>query len=87
VETDQGQAGKELAELKSLTIPVKITGTFDKPKFKLDLEPVLKAKAREEVKRQKKKLKKKAEKKLEKKKDEVKKKLEDKLKEKFKGLF
>lgn len=87
VETDQGQAGKELAELKALTIPIKITGTFDKPKFALDLAPVLKAKARSELKRQKKKLKKKAKKKLEKKKDKVKKKLEDKLKEKFKGFF
>ena len=87
VETDQGQAGKALAELKSLTIPVKVTGSFDKPKFALDLGPVLKAKAREELKRQKTKVKKQAKKKIEKKKDELKKKLEEKLKDKFKGLF
>ena len=87
VETDQGQAGKELAELKALTIPVKITGTFEKPKFALDLGPVLKAKAKEEIKRQEKKIKKKVKKKIEKKKDDLKKKLEEKLKNKFKGLF
>ena len=98
VETDKGQAGTELAELKSLTIPLRIKGTFDKPKFSLELGPVLKAKAKAELKRQKKKLKKKVEKKVEKKKAELKKKLDtkkeeskqklkDKLKEKLKGLF
>lgn len=87
VESDKGQAGKELAELKSLTIPIKIRGTFSKPKFSLDLGPVLKAKAKAEVKRQKKKLKKKAKKAVEKKKDKLKKRLEDSLKNKLKGLF
>lgn len=87
VETDQGQAGKELDELKAVTIPIKITGSFDKPKFALDLKPVLKAKAEEELKRQKSKLKEKADEKLDKKKEKVKKKLEDKLKNKLKGLF
>jgi AsmA protein len=87
VETDEGQGGKELAELKSLTIPIKITGTFDKPKFALDLAPVLKAKAKAKIKKEKKKLKKKVEKKVEEKKEEVKQKLEDKLKDKLKGLF
>lgn len=87
VETDQGQGGKELAELKSLTIPIKITGTFEKPKFSLDLAPVLKAKAKAKLKKEKKKLKKKIEKKLDEKKAEAKKKLEDKLKDKLKGLF
>jgi AsmA protein len=87
VETDQGQGGKGVSELKSLTIPIKITGTFDKPKFKLDLGPVLKAKAKAELNRQKKKLKKKAKKKLSEKKAKAKKKLEDKLRDKLKGLF
>jgi len=87
VETDQGQAGKELAELKALTIPIKITGTFDDPNIFLQLGPVLKAKAKEELDRQKSKLKEKAEEKLDKKKDKLKKKLEDKLKNKLKGLF
>ena len=87
VETDQGQAGKELAELKALTIPIKISGSFDKPKFALDLKPILKAKAKAELKRQKAKLKKKADKKLDKEKEKIKKKLEDKLRDKLKGLF
>jgi AsmA protein len=87
VETDQGQGGKELAELKSVTIPVKISGTFEKPKFSLDLGPVLKAKAEAKIKKEKKKLKKEVKEKVEEKKAEAKKKLEEKLKDKLKGLF
>lgn len=50
VETSTGQGGKELAELKGLTIPVKITGTFSDPKPTVDLASLVKDKAKEEVK-------------------------------------
>lgn len=50
VGTTTGQAGKELAELKGLTIPVKITGTFNKPKPTVDLASILKEQATEKVK-------------------------------------
>jgi AsmA protein len=83
VESGEGQAGKELEELKALTIPVKVTGSFSDPKFKLDLEPILKAKARQEVERQKQKLQDKVDKKVE----EEKQRLRDKLKDKLKSLF
>jgi AsmA protein len=87
VETDQGQAGKELAELKAVTIPVKVTGSFEKPKISLDLAPILKAKAKAAVEKEKAKLKTEAKEKIEEKKAKVKKKLQDKLKNKLKGLF
>ncbi|MDT8383539.1 MAG: AsmA family protein [Gammaproteobacteria bacterium] len=87
VETDQGQAGEDLSELKGLTIPVKITGSFDQPKFALDLQPIIKARAEEKLKRQKARLEEKADKKLDEKKDELKKKAEDALKDKLKRLF
>ncbi len=87
VETDQGQGGKDVSELKALTIPIKVSGTFAEPKFKLDLAPVLKAKAKTELKRQKEKLKKEVDQKLEKEKARAKKKAEKKLKEKLEGLF
>jgi AsmA protein len=87
VETDQGQAGKELTELKSLTIPIKIGGSFAKPTFALDLAPVLKAKAKEELARQKTKVKEKVEKKLDEKKAKAKDRLEEQLKNKLKKLF
>jgi AsmA protein len=83
VESGEGQAGKELEELKALTIPVKVSGSFSDPKFKLDLEPILKAKARQEVERQKQKLQDKVDKKVE----EEKQRLRDKLKDKLKSLF
>ena len=77
VESSKGQAGKELNELKSLTIPIKITGTFDKLKYSLDLGPVLQARAKKAVEKQKKGIEKKARK-------EIKKKIEDELKKLFK---
>ncbi len=87
VETDQGQGGKDVSELKALTIPIKVSGTFAEPKFKLDLAPVLKAKAKTELKRQKEKLEKEVDKKLKEEKARAKKKAEKKLKEKLEGLF
>tara|TARA_R110001583_G_scaffold173287_1_gene327268 strand:- start:115529 stop:117970 length:2442 start_codon:yes stop_codon:yes gene_type:complete len=50
VETSSGQGGKALADLKGLTVPVKITGTFSNPKPSVDLASMLKEKATEEVK-------------------------------------
>ena len=50
VETSKGQGGKELAELKGLTIPVKITGSFSEPKPTVDLASLAKEKATEEIK-------------------------------------
>lgn len=76
VETAEGRAGKELGDLKSLTIPVKVSGSFANPKFSLDLEPLLKAKVKQKV-----------EKEIEQKKEDAVKKLQQKLKDKFKNLF
>jgi AsmA protein len=45
-----GQGGEELADLKGLTIPVKITGTFDNPKPTVDLAGMLKDQATQEMK-------------------------------------
>jgi AsmA protein len=50
VGTISGQGGKELTELKGLTIPVKITGTFSNPKPSVDLAGMVKDKAKEELK-------------------------------------
>jgi len=50
VGTSKGQEGKSLDELKGLTIPVKITGTFTEPKPTVDLASILKDKATQEVK-------------------------------------
>ena len=50
VGTSKGQGGKELEELKGLTIPVKIAGTFSNPKPTVDLENLIKDKAKQEIK-------------------------------------
>ena len=87
VESLEGQGGEEAADLKGLPIPIKITGSFEKPQFSLDLKPLLEAKAREELEHQKQKLKKEVDKKLDEEKQKAKEKLDKKLKDKLKGLF
>ena len=61
VETSKGQGGKDLENLKGLTIPVKISGTFTNPKFKPDLNAMIsndaKKKAKEKIDKEKDKLK------------------------------
>ena len=72
----QGQGGKELEQLKGVTIPVKITGPFSKPSYQPDLSAVVSDQVKEKAKAQ-----------VEEKKKEVEEKLQDKLKGKLKGLF
>ena len=37
VETSTGQGGADLAALRGVTVPVRITGTFDKPRYQVDV--------------------------------------------------
>ncbi len=46
----KGQKGEPLAELAGVTVPVRITGSFDKPAFKLDLGSLAKEKGMQELK-------------------------------------
>ncbi|WP_462325767.1 AsmA family protein [Desulfoplanes sp.] len=46
----KGQEGEPLSELAGLTVPVRITGTFDKPAFKLDVASLLRDKGIQELK-------------------------------------
>jgi len=63
-------AGSELADLKSLEVPITITGTLDDMKVRPDVESVVKARVRQEVTE-----------KVQEKTQEIKKKLGDKLKD------
>ncbi|CAG34823.1 AsmA family protein [Desulfotalea psychrophila] len=47
----QGQEAEELRSLRGLEIPIKITGTWQMPKFSLSLEEIAKEKAKQEIKR------------------------------------
>jgi AsmA protein len=53
VATSKGQGGAELDHLAGLTIPVKLTGPFDAPKYEIDYGAIAsqaaKAKAQEKV--------------------------------------
>ncbi|ROQ30594.1 AsmA family protein [Gallaecimonas pentaromativorans] len=72
VGTLKGQDGKSMDELNGITLPIKITGSFDDPKVRPDMDALLKGKAKE---------------KLDAEKDKVKDKLKDKLGEKLGDLF
>jgi AsmA protein len=72
----EGQGGKELAALKGMTVPVRITGPFAGLKYSLDFN----AMASEAVKQ-------KVEQKVEQKKEEIKSRLGEELKGGLKGLF
>lgn len=93
VETSKGQGGKGLEELGGLTIPVRLTGTFTAPKYKVEISDVVRDKAKEKLKAELKdkedELKEKY--KVDERKEELKQKLDQKLNEKLgtglEGLF
>ena len=101
VNSSQGQGGKERSDLAGLTIPLKVTGAFDDPKFGLDTGGALSAKldqakaelaakadeAKAKLKGQADKLKAQAKQKVDAEKAKAKQKLKDKLKNKLGGLF
>ena len=45
VETTEGSGGKGLDDLRGLTVPIRVTGTFDDPKYTIDIQEALKQKA------------------------------------------
>ncbi|MHC6526693.1 AsmA family protein [Vibrio proteolyticus] len=51
VGTLEGQGGKDINELRDLTIPINVSGKWEKPKFKLVFDDVLKQKAQKELDR------------------------------------
>ena len=77
VETAEGQGGKGMEELKSVLIPIKVTGTFSEPKFSLDLAPIIKGKVDAELAKQKAAIKEQVDKKVAEEKAKVNQKIED----------
>lgn len=72
VATSKGQGGGDLDSLKGLTIPVRLTGPFEKPDWKIELAGLAGEAAKAKV---------------EEKKEALKQKVDDKLKGKLQGLF
>jgi len=54
--TAEGQGGKELTDIKGITIPIKVSGTFDDPSFAPDVAGLAKAKAERELEKNKEKI-------------------------------
>lgn len=87
VGTLEGQGGKALAELKGLSIPLRVHGTFAEPRFRVELDTLISEQNKAKIDARKQELKEKEEQikaeqkaKLEEKKDELKQKLLEKLK-------
>ncbi|MCM2307498.1 MAG: AsmA family protein [Sulfuritalea sp.] len=72
VASSAGQGGKGLDQLKGLTVPVRVTGPFEKLSYTLELGSLAADAAKAKV---------------EEKKEEIKAKIEDKTRDKLKGLF
>ncbi len=72
VATTTGQGGKELGQLSGLTVPVRLTGSFDAPQYSIDFSGMAESAAKAVV---------------EKKTEEIKSKVEDQVKDKLKGIF
>ncbi len=75
----EGQGGKELEDLKGLTVPIRITGSFSDPKFNVELAALLDAKAKAELEKKKKEVEQKARKQLKKEQKKLEKDLQEQL--------
>ncbi len=51
VDTLEGQGGKNLAELKNIVIPIRVTGQPMRPRYQVDVQGLVKDNAKEEAKR------------------------------------
>ena len=47
----KGQGGKDIDDLRDVTIPIRISGPWAKPKYKLEFDDVMKQKAKKEIDR------------------------------------
>ena len=72
VATAAGQGGKDLAELNGVTVPVRLSGPFSAPQYKIDFGGILQGLAKG---------------KIEEKKEELQNQLQEKLQDKLKGIF
>lgn len=76
VNTGAGQEGKELAQLKGITVPMRVTGPFDEISWKIEFGSMAADVVKEKMQA-----------KMDEKQQEIQQKASDKVKEKLKGLF
>jgi AsmA protein len=96
--TPRGQLAKQLGQFRDTVIPIRVEGTFDTPKFTVDLDEVLKQKAKARLEQEKQKAKEelhrkaeeekaKLQQKLKQEREQAEKKLQEQLQNKLKNLF
>jgi len=52
VATIEGQSGRSLEDLRGVNLPIRITGSFSEPRFRLDLEDIVRERVDERVRRE-----------------------------------
>lgn len=87
VKSLEGQQGRELEALKGLLIPLQIKGTLSDPGFQLDVDRVLREKAKSVIKEKESELKQRLEQEKKERGDELKQELEEELQDRLKNLF
>lgn len=87
VGTLTGQGGKSLDDVRGVTVPVRVGGTFAAPTFRLDVEAFLREAAGAQLEAQKAKVKEEVENKVEEVREQAKDQLKDELKKGLEGLF
>lgn len=87
VGTTTGQDGKELAQLKGITVPVRLQGPFDKLKYSLEVKDLVSDATKAQVKQQVDAAKEQVKEQVKAQSNEIKDQARDKLKDKLKGLL
>lgn len=80
-------ANQSIDELKGVTVPITIKGSFSDPSFGVDVASVLRAKVEAAVEKKKEEVKEKAKERIEEEKEKLQEGLEEKLKDTFKDRF
>ncbi|WP_230970728.1 AsmA family protein [Nitrogeniibacter aestuarii] len=87
VGTLTGQGGKSLDDVRGVTVPVRVGGTFAAPTYRLDVEALLKEAAGARLEEQKAKVKEQVDQKVEEVREKAKDQIKDELKKGLEGLF
>lgn len=87
VQTLEGQGGEGLEALRGLSIPVRIKGPFTAPKFRVELERILREKAKGLLEEQEAELRQRLKQEQEERGKDVEQKLQQELQDRLKGLF
>jgi AsmA protein len=87
VSTLKGQGGAGLEALKGVTVPVRLTGPFTAPEWKIDVKNLVSQQVREDLQEKKEAVRARAKEEITEQREQVKERLQEQLKDRFKGLL